>query len=206
LILDRSASVDPLHALDVFALHAHDGGGASLFRYPRRVPVNTGVTRVNTRASARTSDIEAPNSTAVDRYLHGLRVACRWRPWVVGVLRDITAQASQRPFLRARSGWCWFLTARLGGHDDGAIPSIRGGIEVALPIEDLVREAFAALSGGTVRLEVRDVLANDEHAVTLATAHGGRARPGDWNAMTSLSPTSPIASRPRPGGRHETSR
>jgi hypothetical protein len=52
-----------------------------------------------------------------------------------------------------------------------------GGIEVALPIEDLVREAFAALSGGTLRLEVRDVLANDEHAVTLATVHGGRASP-----------------------------
>ena len=50
--------------------------------------------------------------------------------------------------LRARSGWCWFLTARLGGHDDGAIPSIRGGIEVALPNEDLVREAFAALPRG----------------------------------------------------------
>ncbi len=49
---------------------------------------------------------------------------------------------------------------------------------MALPIEDLVREAFAALSGGTLRLEVRDVLANDEHAVTLATVHGGRARPG----------------------------
>jgi hypothetical protein len=29
------------------------------------------------------------------------------------------------------------LTARLGGHDDDAIPSIRGGIEVALPIEDV---------------------------------------------------------------------
>jgi hypothetical protein len=28
------------------------------------------------------------------------------------------------------------LTARLSGHDDGAIPSISGGIEVALPIED----------------------------------------------------------------------
>ena len=38
------------------------------------------------------------------------------------------------------------MTARLGGHDDGAIPSIRGGIEVALPIEDLVREAFAAFA------------------------------------------------------------
>ena len=57
-------------------------------------------------------------------------------PWIVGALRDITAQASQRPCLRARSGWCWFLTARLSGHDDGAISSIRGGIEVALPIED----------------------------------------------------------------------
>jgi hypothetical protein len=33
------------------------------------------------------------------------------------------------------------------------------------------------LSGGTLRLEVRDVLANDEHAVTLATVHGGRASP-----------------------------
>jgi len=33
-------------------------------------------------------------------------------------------------------------------------------------------------SGGTLRrLEVRDVLANDEHAVTLATVHGGRASP-----------------------------
>jgi hypothetical protein len=81
-----------------------------------------------------------------------------------------------------------------------------GGIEVALPIEDLVREAFAALSGGRLRLEVRDVLANDEHAVTLATVHGGRARPGGWNAMASLSPTSPMASQPRPGGKHETSR
>ena len=50
-----------------------------------------------------------------------------------------------------------------------------GGIEVALPIEDLVREAFAALSGGTLRLEVRDVLANHEHAVTLAMVHVERA-------------------------------
>src|SRR6266705_3418710 len=130
-------------------------------RFPRPVPVNTGV---KTRASARTNDIEAPDPTAVDRYLYGLRVACRWWrrcPWVVGVLRDITAQASQRPFLRARSGWCWFLTARLGGHDDGAIPSIRGGIEVALPIEDLVREAFAALSRGDLDWLQRQYLAHD---------------------------------------------
>jgi hypothetical protein len=33
------------------------------------------------------------------------------------------------------------------------------------------------LSGGTLRLEVRDVPASDEHAVTLATVHGGGARP-----------------------------
>ena len=94
---------------------------------------------------------------------------------------------------------------------------------MALPIDDLAREAFAALSrgdldwlqrqyltqdirchfpggaprpgtrglsqaleffgrafelsGGTLRLEVRDVLASDEHAVPPATVHGGRARP-----------------------------
>ena len=99
-----------------------------------------------------------------------------------------------------------------------------GGIEVTLSNEDLVREAFAALSrgdlnwrqrqylaqdirchvpggtpwpgdsegvpqapefsgrafelsGGTRRREVRDVLANHEHAVTLATVHAERARP-----------------------------
>ena len=33
------------------------------------------------------------------------------------------------------------------------------------------------LSGGTLRLEVRDVLANDERAVALATVHAERARP-----------------------------
>jgi len=33
------------------------------------------------------------------------------------------------------------------------------------------------LSGGTLRLEVRDVLTSDEHAVTLATVHGEWAGP-----------------------------
>jgi len=110
----------------------------------------------------------------------------------------------------------------LAGHDDGAIPSIQGGINVAHPNEDLVREAFAAfgrgdlealqrqyfaediryhfpgrspmagdyegvaevleffgrafeLTGGTLRLEMHDVIANDEHAVALFTARAERA-------------------------------
>ena len=33
-----------------------------------------------------------------------------------------------------------------------------------------------------------------------------KGQAGDWNAMASLSPTSPMASPPRPGGSHETSR
>ena len=67
------------------------------------------------------------------------------------------------PVSQGRSGWCWFLTARLGGHDDGAIPSIRGGIEVARPIEDLVREAFAAFSRGDLDWLQRQYLAQDIH-------------------------------------------
>jgi hypothetical protein len=113
-----------------------------------------------------------------------------------------------------------------------------GGIEVALPIEDLVREAFAALSrddldwlqrqylaqdirchfpgvvpwpGTYLRcwsslagpsssqaahsgLEVRDVLANDERAVALATVHAERARPATgtpWRLISHITDGKP---------------
>ena len=96
----------------------------------------------------------------------------------------ITAQASQRPCLRARSGWCWFLTARPGSHDDGAIPSIRGGIEVALPIDDLAREAFATLSRGDLDWLQRQYLTQD----IRCHFPGGTPRPGTylrrWSSLT----------------------
>ena len=142
----------------------------------------------------------------------------------------ITAQASQRPCLRARSGWCWFLTARPGSHDDGAIPSIRGGIEVALPIDDLAREAFATLSRGDLDWLQRQYLTQD----IRCHFPGGTPRRGTylrrWSSLTGPSSsqaahsalrcaTSPPmerhgvfishitdASQPRPGGRHETNR
>jgi hypothetical protein len=97
----------------------------------------------------------------------------------------------QRQYL-AQDIRCHFLAEPLAGDYEG--------VSRALGFSGRAFE----LSGGPLRLEVRDVLASDEHAVTLATVHGGRA--GGWSAMASLSPTSPMASRPRPGGRHETSR
>ena len=53
-------------------------------------------------------------------------------------------------------------------------------------------------------------VAVDQVAVQVHRHAGHGPRPkgqaGDWNAMASLSPTSPMASPPRPGGSHETSR
>ena len=129
------------------------------------------------------------------------------------------AWAAQRLAARwLRSG----LDVQPGSYDDGAVPLIQGGADMAHPNEDLTREAFAAfgrgdldalrnqyftadvrfhfpgrsplagdhegvdqvlgmfgkafeISGGTLRLEIHDVIANDEHAVALFTARGERA-------------------------------
>jgi len=69
----------------------------------------------------------------------------------------------QRPVLRARHPLPLPWRSPLAGTTGG----------VAQVLEFLGR-AFE-LSGGTLRLEVRDVLANHEHAVTLAMVHVERA-------------------------------
>lgn len=63
---------------------------------------------------------------------------------------------------------------------------------------------FFELSGGTLRLETHDVVANDEHAVALFVTRGERAA-GGWKTALSRSCTSAMARRPRPGSIQRTS-
>ena len=63
---------------------------------------------------------------------------------------------------------------------------------------------LSELSGGTVRAELRDVLASDEHVVNLYTASAERAGK-HWEGNTSMSSVSVTASGPRTGSIQLTS-
>jgi hypothetical protein len=58
------------------------------------------------------------------------------------------------------------------------------------------------LTGGTLHLELHDVIASDEHAVALYTARGERA---GWKTAPSRSGTSATGRRPRSGFIQRTS-
>ena len=82
-----------------------------------------------------------------------------------------------------------FFAEHVCHHVPGRSPLAGDYQGVAQVLEWLGRQF--ELSGGTIRAEVHDVVANDEHAVSLVTVRGERA--SSWRTTASRSSTSTTA-------------